>query len=62
MFEDSFLLQFQQLCGSMADLAVTRLLGYSCLLLVGVLQAQSSKIGLTSAISMNAKMIFLASV
>lgn len=39
LFEDSFYLQFQQVCGAMADLAVTGLLGYSCLLLVGVLQA-----------------------
>lgn len=45
MFKDSFLFQFQQLCGAMADLAVTRLLGYSSLLLVGVLQAQSNKRG-----------------
>lgn len=43
MFKNSFLFQFQLLCGAMADLALTRLLGYSCLLLVGVLQAQSSK-------------------
>lgn len=29
MFEDSFLLQFQQLCGAIADFAVTGLRGYS---------------------------------
>ena len=46
LFEDSFcLLQFQQVCGAMADLAVTGLLGYSCLFLIGILQAQLSKRG-----------------